>query len=210
MTVKVAVVDYGISNVASVLNSFSRIGADAESVSDYHLLSEYTHIVLPGVGSFAAGMSNLKRLDLINPLQDRVAHGIPLLGLCLGMQLLADEGDEFGPTSGLGLLSGRVIKIQPSGNDLLLPHVGWNEVAQCADSRLMIGLPSCPNFYFVHSYAYADCHADFVVGTTDYAGCQVAVVEKKNIFGAQFHPEKSQKTGLILLKNFVSISSLNL
>ena len=171
MTVKVAVVDYGISNVASVLNSFSRIGADAESVSDYHLLSEYTHIVLPGVGSFAAGMSNLKRLDLIKPLQDLVAHGIPLLGLCSVCNCLLRRR-RVRSTSGLGLLSGALLKFSLLVS-LLLPHVGWNEVAQCGDSCLMVGLPSCPNFYFVHSYAYSDCHADFVVGTqtTLVPGC---------------------------------------
>lgn len=205
MTIRVGVIDYSISNLASVLNALRHIGVEAERVRDGQRIDQFTHLVLPGVGSFATGMANLRDYDLVEPLRAAAARGTPLLGMCLGMQLLAEEGEEYGPTAGLGLLPGRIVRIETGGSELRLPHVGWNDVTPRGKSRLLAGLPTTSNFYFVHSYAYLAADADYVTGVTDYAGPQVALVEQGNLFGAQFHPEKSQKHGLQLLKNFVAV-----
>jgi glutamine amidotransferase len=206
MTVRVGVIDYAISNLASVLNALRHIGVEAERVRDGQRIQEFTHLVLPGVGSFATGMANLRNYGLVEPIRVAAARSTPLLGLCLGMQLLAEEGQEYGPTAGLGLLPGRIVRIETSGSELRLPHVGWNEVTPRGPSRLLASLPAPSNFYFVHSYAYSAPDADYVTGVTDYAGTQVALVEQGNVFGAQFHPEKSQGQGMQLLKNFVAVA----
>ena len=206
MTIRVGVIDYSISNLASVLNALRHIGVEAKRVRDGQRIDQFTHLVLPGVGSFATGMANLRDYDLVEPLRAAAARGTPLLGMCLGMQLLAEEGEEYGPTAGLGLLPGRVIRIETGGSELRLPHVGWNDVTPRGESRLLAGLPTPSTFYFVHSYAYSAPDADYVAGVTDYAGPQVALVEQGNLFGAQFHPEKSQKHGMQLLKNFVAVA----
>lgn len=205
MTIRVGVIDYSISNLASVLNALRHIGVEAERVRDGQRIDQFTHLVLPGVGSFATGMANLRDYGLIEPLRAAAARGTPLLGMCLGMQLLAEEGEEYGPTVGLGLLQGRIVRIETGCSELRLPHVGWNDVTPRDKSRLLADLPTTSNFYFVHSYAYSAPDADYVTGVTDYAGPQVALVEQGNLFGAQFHPEKSQKHGLQLLKNFVAV-----
>lgn len=205
MTVRVGVIDYSISNLASVLNALSYIGAEAERVRDWKLVDQFTHLVLPGVGSFASGMAKLRDYGFVEPLRMAAARGTPLLGMCLGMQLLADEGEEYGPTVGLGLLPGKIVRIKTGVSELRLPHVGWNDVTPCGSSRLLVGLPTPSTFYFIHSYAYSAADADYVTGLTNYAGPQVALVERGNLFGTQFHPEKSQKHGMQLLKNFVAV-----
>ena len=206
MTLRVGVIDYAISNLGSVFNALNHIGVEAERVRDGQLIRHFTHLVLPGVGSFATGMANLRHYGLEDPLKSAAAGGTPLLGMCLGMQLLAEEGEEFGSTTGLGLLPGRVIRIETGNHKLRLPHVGWNDVTPLGESRLLAGLPTPSTFYFVHSYAYSTHDADYVAGITEYGGKQVAIVEKGNIFGAQFHPEKSQKQGMQLLKNFLDMA----
>ena len=205
---RVGVVDYAVSNLASVLNALRHIGAKAEPVRDAQRIGEFTHLVLPGVGSFAAGMANLRHFGLVEPLRAAAAAGTPLLGMCLGMQLLAEEGEEYGPTPGVGLFPGRVTRIESADSELRLPHVGWNDVTPHGQSRLLAGLPNPSTFYFVHSYVYSHPKADYVTGLTDYAGPQVALVEQDNLFGTQFHPEKSQKHGMQLLQNFVAVASV--
>jgi glutamine amidotransferase len=207
MAIRVGIVDCSISNLASVLHAFRHIGAETTVTRDPDELNTFTHLVLPGVGSFAKGMENLRATGFVVPLHDWASAGKPLLGLCLGMQLLAEEGEEFGPNGGLGLIRGRVVKMKPADPALRLPHVGWNEVAQSGASRLLVGLGDSPTFYFVHSYCYGEPGADYVTGTCEYGGPQVALVEHGNVFGAQFHPEKSQKAGLTLLANFISIAA---
>jgi glutamine amidotransferase len=206
MTITVGVIDYAISNLASVLNAFRHIGITAERIDEPGRIAECTHLVLPGVGSFATGMANLHRTGMVEPLRDAAARGTPLLGLCLGMQLFADEGDEYGPAQGLGLIRGRIKRIDTSSTGLRLPHVGWNDVMVRGESTLLAGLPEPSTFYFVHSYCYADPDAPYVTGLTEYSGTCVAVVEQGNVFGAQFHPEKSQKQGMQLLRNFVAVA----
>ena len=205
MKPKIGIIDYSISNLSSVLNAFHFIGIEAEVTSKPTKIEQFTHIILPGVGSFARGMENLYKSDLIEPLNDWASLNKPLLGLCLGMQLLADSSEEFGKNIGLGLISGNIKKIDVSNGKLRLPHVGWNDVVQCGESKLLKDMPSESSFYFVHSYCYEDKTSKYVTGICEYGGKQVAIVEKGNIFGVQFHPEKSQSAGLMLLRNFVSI-----
>ncbi len=206
MAVKVGIVDCAISNLTSVLNAFRHVGADATVISDPDSLGGCTHLVLPGVGSFATGISNLEKIGFVAPIREWAQAGRPLIGMCLGMQLLAEEGEEFGPSKGLGLIPGRAVRVKTDDASLRLPHIGWNDVEQCGDSRLLAGTGAPSIFYFVHSYAYDDPLADYVTGICQYGGPQVAVVEQGNVFGTQFHPEKSQKHGLALLKKFIAIS----
>jgi len=206
MNPRVGIIDYSISNLTSVLHAFHHIGVDAEVTKDPKKLDAFSHLVLPGVGSFPKGMENLHAADLVSPIIDWAMLNKPLLGLCLGMQLLSDSSEEFGETKGLGLIHDNIVKMNTGNNSLRLPHVGWNDVVQCRESKLLKDLPNQPNFYFVHSYCYSSTTADYVTGVCEYGIKQVAMVEKGNIFGVQFHPEKSQSAGLLLLRNFVSIN----
>jgi len=209
MKAKVGIVDYRVSNLTSVLQAFRHLGAEAEVVRESGQFGTFNQLVLPGVGSFATGMANLHASGLVEPICAWAKAGKPLVGLCLGMQLLAEEGEEFGPTPGLGLIPGRVSRMHCADKSLRLPHVGWNQVERRRNSALLAGLGEEPAFYFVHSYCYDDPDADYVTGTCEYGGPQVAVIERGNVFGAQFHPEKSQKCGLALLANFVALAAPN-
>lgn len=206
MAAKVGIVDCAISNLTSVLNAFRHIGADAEVIRDPGGFESCTHVVLPGVGSFATGIANLEKFGFVAPIHEWARAGKPLIGMCLGMQLLAEEGEEFGPSKGLGLIPGRVMRVKTNDPALRLPHIGWNDVEQHGSSRLLSGIGEPAVFYFVHSYGYDDPSADYVTGVCQYGGAQVAVIEQGNVFGTQFHPEKSQKYGLALLRNFIAIS----
>jgi len=206
MSIRVGVIDYGICNLSSVLNAFLHIGCDVRIVSDRKKITEFTHLVLPGVGSFPKGMENLQKRGLDEAICREAERGTPILGLCLGMQLFAEVGEEFGSTIGLGLIQGRVSIIDVNQSGLRLPHVGWNKVYLNDNSAIVAGAQEYSVYYFVHSYAYSDPDASYVVGVCDYSSKIVSIIEKDNIFGAQFHPEKSQSDGLLLLKNFTSIS----
>lgn len=200
---RIGIVDYGVNNLTSVLNAFRHLGFSVEAVDSPVRLGGFTHLVLPGVGSFPSGMAHLRASGFVDALPRAVAAGMPLLGLCLGMQMLAEGSDEFETTQGLGLVPGRVGRLSCAG--LSLPHVGWNEVLLRRASRLMDGLDAGTPFYFVHSYAYAAPTEETVVGVCNYGGLVPAVIEHGNIYGTQFHPEKSQKAGLALLRNFATL-----
>jgi len=206
MKTKVGIVDCAISNLTSVLNALRHIGADAEVIRDQDGFESCTHMVLPGVGSFATGMANLEMSGLVTPIREWARAGKPLIGMCLGMQLLAEEGEEFGPNKGLGLIPGRVARIKTADPALRLPHIGWNDVEKRGNSRLLREIDEPAIFYFVHGYSYDDPNASYVTGVCQYGGAQVAVIEQDNVFGTQFHPEKSQKYGLALLRNFIAIT----
>lgn len=193
-----------MGNLRSVLNALDVLGADARLVRTPAEAREAEKLILPGVGAFGAGMENLDRLGLAEALLDLVESGTPLLGVCLGMQLLARTGSEHGDHRGLDLIPGRVDRLEVDSG-LRVPHVGWNSIETRAESRLFAGVSDEPTFYFVHSYELRPVDAAVITATTNYGGAVTACVELRHVFGVQFHPEKSQGDGLTLLNNFASI-----
>ena len=203
---RVGVLDYGISNVGSVQNAFDYIGVPSRLAHSARDLADCSHLVVPGDGSFPEGMACLKQTGLDDAVLRAAEDGKMILGICLGMQLFADEGEEFGATRGLGLIPGRVVAMQPADPALTLPQVGWNDVTLWSHSRLGAGLNGCAAFYFMQSFVFADPDAPHVTAHCDYGGPHVSAVEKGNVMGVQFHPEKSQRAGLCLLKNFARLA----
>lgn len=199
---KVAIVDCGISNVGSVRNAFDYLDIPSYLAFQPGDLGDCSHIVLPGDGSFPVGMRMLRDSGLDGAIVAASQRGIPLLGICLGMQLLAERGEEFGTTEGLGLTCGHVERMTPANSLLPVPQIGWNDVKFLRETRLARGLAERTPFYFMQSYAFADPSASAVAGVCDYGGPVVAVIEQGHLFGVQFHPEKSQRAGLTVLKNF--------
>jgi len=195
----VAIIDYGVGNLRSVEKAFAAMDCDAIISGDERVLSEAERLVLPGVGAFAACMKALKERGLDQLVKERATAGTPLLGVCVGMQLLFDESEEFGSTRGLGLLRGRVRRF---GNDLVVPQVGWNRIHQKQPHALFEGIAERSFCYFVHSFYCEPADESVVVGETEYAVRYASVVAQGNICGVQFHPEKSQEVGLRMLKNF--------
>lgn len=204
---KVAIINYGMGNLGSVRRAFEEIGAEPIIANHPSSLYEVNRIVLPGVGAFAEGMAHLSHGGWIDALSDIVtAQGKPLLGICLGMQMLGTAGHEGGLTQGLDLIPGEVRRLDDLGCKLRIPHVGWNEVEYRKDDVLFEGIPDASDFYFVHSYAFVPKSAESLIATVPYGIDVAAVVRQGNVFGCQFHPEKSSKAGRQLLKNFMSYS----
>jgi imidazole glycerol phosphate synthase glutamine amidotransferase subunit len=204
---RVAIIDYGMGNISSVAKVFEATGCDVLVTTDYRDMKNASHIVLPGVGAFPDAMANLKRLGIIAPLTEEVMEkGKPFLGICLGMQLLAQESDENGVCEGLGWIPATVTELQPSDENLKVPHIGWNDVQLKNNSLLYQGLEH-PVFYFVHSYHVVCAHDDIVTGTFEYGGTFTASITCGNIHAVQFHPEKSQKQGLQIIGNFLRSSN---
>lgn len=205
---KVAIINYGMGNLNSVRRSFEEVGADAVVVNHPSTLYEVDRIVLPGVGSFAEGMAHLNQGGWVSALHDVVnLHNKPLLGICLGMQMLASKGYEGDETKGLGFISGEVKRIDLLGCNERIPHMGWNEVRYKTKNVMFDSIPDASDFYFVHSYAFVPTNLDNLIATVDY-GCELtAVISNNHVFGCQFHPEKSSKAGRQLLSNFMSYST---
>lgn len=206
----VTLIDYGIGNLRSVEKAFEAVGASVLRTDDRAAIREATRLVLPGVGAFGACADELRRRGLEQPVRDAVAAGTPLLGVCVGMQLLFDGSDEMGDHEGLGLLPGRITRFATDlpgdhGRPLKVPHMGWNTVRLQTASPLLDGLPTAPYFYFVHSYHAVPARADDVLGAATYGASFPAIVGRNNVFGVQFHPEKSQQNGLHILKNFSTL-----
>jgi len=196
---RVAIIDYGVGNLRSVEKAFAATGCEAVISADESLLRNAERLVLPGVGAFASCMKALRERGFDSLVQARAAAGTPLLGICVGMQMLFEVSDEFGTTDGLGLLRGRVRRFE---NDLVVPQVGWNRIRQRQQHGLFAGVEDGSFCYFVHSFYCEPEGADLVVGETDYGVRYASVVARDNICGVQFHPEKSQHVGLRMLKNF--------
>ncbi|HEX8122520.1 MAG TPA: imidazole glycerol phosphate synthase subunit HisH [Solirubrobacteraceae bacterium] len=194
----IAIVDYGMGNRRSVEKALEHVGATARLTADHDAIRSAEGVVVPGVGAFPEAMRRLRALGLDEVLREVRA---PLIGLCLGMQLLFDSSEEHEGERGLGLLRGRVVKLQAGG--LKLPHIGWNMVRWTRRSPLLEGLPDEAAFYHVHSYAPMPEDESVVLGVGDYGGPFVSFVEHGNVFGAQCHPEKSSRHGLRVLGNFV-------
>ena len=217
----IALIDYGISNLRSVQKAFAHMGVDVTLIDTPDQLAQADRLILPGVGAFRAGMDGLRVRGLIEPIKQAVVAGKPLIGICLGMQLLFESSDELGDTVGLGLLPGHVMKIkmqdarsamQESDPSLLItrhslkiPHMGWNQLDLVRGHPLVNGVESGAYAYFVHSYAVYPAQRDIVIATTDYGGPFASIVGRGAICGLQFHPEKSQAVGLRLLQNFLEM-----
>ena len=196
---QVAINDYGVGNLRSVEKAFAATGCDAIVTADEKTLRGADRLVLPGVGAFAACMQALSERGFDALVRERVTQGTPLLGVCVGMQMLFEESEEFGRTAGLGLLPGRVRRFAA---DLVVPQVGWNQIGQRAAHRLFSGIADQAFFYFVHSYYCESDNREVVIGETEYGATYASVVARGNVCGVQFHPEKSQAAGLRLLSNF--------
>jgi imidazole glycerol-phosphate synthase subunit HisH len=201
---RIAVVDYGMGNRRSVQKALEHVGAGVTVTSSRDELERSDGLVVPGVGAFPLAISELHRLGLAGLLRFAASRGTPLLGICLGMQVLFERSLEIEPTEGLGLIAGEVTPLRTSG--VRVPHIGWNEVAFERRSPLTAGMPTdgCP-FYHVHSFAPRPSDVKDVVGTTEYGERFATIVAHESVFGVQFHPEKSSRHGLRMLSNFVSL-----
>jgi glutamine amidotransferase len=205
----VLVINYGMGNLGSVRRAFEECGAHVLVSADPADLAKADRIVLPGVGAFADGMAHLHAAAWPEKIRTALENrAVVLLGICLGMQLLAERGCEGGDTAGLGLIRGEVKRLVPGAGERV-PHVGWNEVRRRVATPLLAGIPDGTDFYFVHSYHFAPTDPACALATTPYCGSFAAVVGSKNVFGTQFHPEKSSHPGRRLLQNFLNLPTLD-
>ena len=195
----IAVIDYGVGNLRSVEKAFAAAGCNALVSTDKAVLRVADALVLPGVGAFAACMKALCECGFDQLILDRASKGTPILGVCVGMQMLFEESEEFGRTPGLGLLRGRVRRFS---DELLVPQVGWNQVRRVRRHALLDGIDDRAFFYFVHSFFCQPADREAIIGETEYGSPYASVVGQRNLYGVQFHPEKSQAAGLRLLGNF--------
>ena len=201
---KVGIVNYGMGNLGSVRRAFEDLGASVFVATHPSTLHDADRIVLPGVGAFSHGMAKLLSGGWGPVLRELVDdHQRPLLGICLGMQMLASRGDEGGDRPGLALIAGRVQHLEALGCKLRVPHVGWNDISFAASESLFTHVPKGSDFYFVHSFAFVADEPGDVIAHTAYGVPVVAAVRRRNVFGTQFHPEKSSKAGRQLLRNFL-------
>ena len=200
----IAIIDYDMGNVRSVSKAFEKVGSEAVVTRDPRAIADASHIVLPGVGAFKDCMRNLEEYGLVEPILKSIEKGKPFLGICLGLQLLFEESDEFGVHKGLGVIKGRVERFKDTPG-LKVPHMGWNEIKKSKDSLLLEGIKDGEFFYFVHSYFAVPKDRSVDLTTTGYGIDFTSSIEAGNVMACQFHPEKSQKAGLRVLKNFSSI-----
>jgi len=202
----IGIVDYNMGNLASVINAFEIIGADIAVESDPTKLKDYDKLILPGVGAFGDAMEHLKENGMDKAVKAYAKSGKPLLGICLGMQLLFESSEEFGTSEGLGLIEGKVVAFDESKFDqkLKVPHMGWNELFVQNETKLFDGLDKEFYLYFVHSF-HAVCDNKYAIGKTYYGYEFVSAVNKENIYGIQPHPEKSHENGLKIIENFVKL-----
>ena len=204
---QIAIIDYGMANLRSVQKALERVGHSADITADPGSLSRYDRIVLPGVGAFKDAVATLRSAGFVDPIRRHIDAGRPFLGICLGLQMLFDSSDEDGLHEGLGIIPGRCTRFDvDSAFGLKVPHMGWNALTYAsATCPLYRGLADGSNVYFVHSYHVEPADAGVVATTTDYGRPFVSSIAKGNVFATQFHPEKSQKVGLTILKNFAEM-----
>ena len=206
----VTIVDYNSGNISSVINSFKEVAKDKvniEVTSDLNKIRSSDKVVLPGQGSFKSCVDALNAINgLVETLNEfTVTNKKPLLGICVGLQMFADLGYEETETKGLGWISGKVSTIDNQNNKFKLPHIGWNEINIVKESKIFEGIKNKSHMYFVHSYEFIPDDKSVISATTDYSSNIVCSVEKENIFGTQFHPEKSDKLGLKIIENFLNL-----
>mgnify|MGYP001176141694 FL=1 len=206
----VTIVDYNSGNISSVINSFKEVAKDKvniEVTSDLNKIKYSDKVVLPGQGSFKSCIDALHDIDgLVDTLNEFTINSKkPLLGICVGLQMFADIGYEETETKGLGWISGKVSKIDNQNGNYKLPHIGWNQIKIVKDSKIFKDIENNSHMYFVHSYEFVPENKNVILATTDYSSNIVCSVEKENIFGTQFHPEKSDRTGLKIIDNFINL-----
>ncbi len=199
----IAIIDYNMGNLWSVLNAFRKIGAAAKLTAKPEEVRQADAIVLPGVGAFAQAMDNLNQLGMSEVIRERTADGVPFLGFCLGLQLLLSESEEDGKHSGLDIIKGKVVRFPPGEK---VPQMGWNKVSQTKDDPILDGLPDSPHMYFAHSYYVVPEDTSDILGETEYGIKFASMLARGRIYATQFHPEKSGDIGLAMLKNFVKLT----
>ncbi len=203
--IKVCILDYGSGNVSSVFNLVDYLGYKVKISNQKKDLINSSHIILPGVGSFGSSMKKINSKIPIDLLREQLLiEKKPFLGICVGMQVLSDKGFEFGENFGLSIIKGEVKKLVV--NNLPLPHIGWNEIKIIKDCELFSNMEDINDFYFVHSYQFIVSDKVNIISKTNYENDFVSAIQMENIFGVQFHPEKSQKAGQLLIRNFLNIS----
>ncbi len=202
----IGIVDYNMGNLASVINGFKKMGADIAIESDPKKLKNYSKLILPGVGAFGDAMEYLKQNGMDSAIKEYASSGKPLIGICLGMQLLFESSEEFGDHKGLGLIEGKVVAFKQDKFDhkLKVPQMGWNELFIQKETPIFKNLPKEFYLYFVHSY-HVECRDEYAIGKTYYGYEFVSAVQKDNIYGIQPHPEKSHNNGLKIIENFIKL-----
>jgi glutamine amidotransferase len=201
MNPRIVIIDYGMGNLRNVQKGFEKIGFEAALTRNKKEIGKASAIVLPGVGAFKDCMENLEKYELVEPLLQSIEKGKPYLGICLGLQILFSESEEFGSHKGLNLIRGNVVKFKPDPEHKV-PHMGWNTIEKEKEVPMLQGLESGDFFYFVHSYYVIPEEAKWISTLTQYGINFVSSIWKENLFATQFHPEKSQETGLRILENF--------
>ena len=200
----IAIIDYGMGNLRSVEKALQSLGANCSILSRPRTLDHYKGVILPGVGAFGDAMANLRRNGWVEWIRETVKTGIPFLGICLGLQLLFNWSEEGEGGEGLNIVAGKVIKFSPGVG--IIPHMGWNQLKIASDTPLLSGIDRDSYVYFVHSYYVVPDQAEIIAATTDYGIDFVSAIVKDNIYGLQFHPEKSQAVGLRILRNYIEIT----
>lgn len=203
----IAIIDYGVGNLKSIENAvrFEGNSLCVDTVNDPDKLKNYSKIILPGVGAFGDAITKVRETNFDDALYEEIKKGKYILGICLGMQLLASVSYEYGTHNGLNLIEGEVVSFRTLKEDMRVPHIGWNNVACVRPDGLMEGIENESDFYFVHSYFFKAGNEQDVLGETDYGIRFASIVSRDNIYGVQFHPEKSQAAGLKLVKNFLRL-----
>lgn len=201
----IAIVDYDAGNLKSVQKALDLLGEESIITRDFKSIEKADKVILPGVGAFGMAMTNLKKYELDKVIHEVCSKGVPFLGICLGLQLMFDGSEESDGVEGLGLLSGDIVRI-PEQEGLKIPHIGWNSLELRNEGRLFEGLEENPYVYFVHSYYLRAKEPEIVKAVTEYGTMIHASVEKNHIFACQFHPEKSSRVGLTILRNFAGIT----
>lgn len=205
MDKQICILDYGSGNVTSVKNALDRLGLANVVSNDSLVIDRATHLILPGVGAFSASMEKIEALLPIDHVREQISKGKPFLGICVGMQVLAENGHEFQSRRGLNMFPGANVIALP--DKVPAPHVGWNSIKLVQNHEILKGLENDADFYFVHSYQVAEISTEYIVATCDYGLEFPAVIAKDNLIGIQFHPEKSQRNGDLILRNYMEISS---
>lgn len=200
---EIVMIDYGASNIRSAQKAFEHVGTLITLTADPQIVRQAHKLVLPGVGAFGAGMAALRTRGLDAAISDKMREGAPLLGICLGMQFLFENSDEMGHHAGLGLIPGHVTRFDLAETNLKVPHMGWNQIEHKENHPLLRGVPDGAFAYFVHSYYCVPTNGEDIIAGTRHGHAFTSIVARDNVFGIQFHPEKSQRYGLQILRNFV-------